>query len=182
VAAVIPGDPRQPTAQPIAPDAPRAVLDPGATVGWTGTARSGATIVLGLVIAVMTAGLAILTQLWALLVIGLVVIAIVVAMSSAVVRVDEHGVAIHSPLGWPRLRVPLDEVVRADVTTVRPLPDFGGWGWRAGRAGRVGIVMRRGEALLVERTGGRAVVATVDGAAAAAGLVNALADRARSTL
>jgi hypothetical protein len=40
-------------------------------------------------------------------------------------------------------------------------------------------VLRSGEALLVERTGGRSVAVTVDGAATAAGLLNALADHAR---
>jgi hypothetical protein len=57
--------------------------------------------------------------------------------------------------------------------------DFGGWGWRVGRGGRVGVVTRKGEGLLVERTGGRSIVVTVDGAAGAAGLLNALADRER---
>ena len=71
------------------------------------------------------------------------------------------------------------ELVRADVRDVRPFREFGGWGWRVGRGGRVGVVLRAGESLLVERTGGRSVVVTVDGARAAAGLVNSLADRSR---
>ena len=39
--------------------------------------------------------------------------------------------------------------------------------------------MRRGEAVLVERTGGRSVVVAVDDAHSSAGLLNAIADRDR---
>jgi hypothetical protein len=120
-----------------------------------------------------------MTRLWGLLIVVLLVFALVAAMSSAVVSVDDDGVTIRSPLGWPRIRIPLDEVVRADVTEVRPLRDFGGWGWRVGWHGRVGVVLRRGESLLIERTGGRSVVVTVDDAPTAAGTINALADRVR---
>jgi hypothetical protein len=39
--------------------------------------------------------------------------------------------------------------------------------------------LRGGESLLIERTGGRSDVVTVDGAFIAAGTLNALADQAR---
>ena len=58
--------------------------------------------------------------------------------------------------------------------------DFGGWGWRTGLGGdRTGVVLRTGEALKVERTGGRLFFITTDDAAGAAALLNTLADRAR---
>ncbi len=176
----VPGDPRQPTFEPVDATAPRVALAAGTPAAWTGSATSATAISAGLAAGVLVLALVLLTQIWALLVVVVFLFAIIVAMSSVVVRVDGSGVAIRSRIGWPRMRVPLDEVRRADVIDVRPLRDFGGWGWRVGRSGRVGVALRRGESLLVERTGGRSVVVTVDGARAAAGLVNALTDRARS--
>jgi hypothetical protein len=178
-AAAVPGDPHQPTAAPVPPDAPRAEVGAGEPAGWSGSARSPTAMFLAFAAGTLVIALVALTRLWALLIVAVVVVGLVTLMASVVVRVDEDGVTIGSPLGWPRLRIPLDEVVRADVTRVRPLRDFGGWGWRVGRAGRVGVALRAGEALLVQRTGDRSVVVTVDHATAAAGTVNALVDRVR---
>ncbi len=180
VGASVPGDIRQPTAEPVDSTAPRVALPVGEHATWTGATASRAAILLGLAAAALVLALVLLTDMWVLLVVVVLLFGLIASMSSAVVRVDGDGVTIHSPLGWPRTRVPLDEIVRADVAEVRPLRDFGGWGWRVGRGGRVGVALRRGEALLIERTGGRSLVVTVDGAAIAAGVVNALADRARS--
>ena len=179
VAIVVPGDPVLPTAEPVDADAPRVALDAGEGTVWSGTAESRVALAIGLVAAGLMLAFGVLTQLWALLAVGVAVFAIVASMSVVVVRIDRTGVSIRSPLGWPRTRVPLDEVVRADVIDVRPLRDFGGWGWRVGLGGRIGIALRGGESLLIERTGGRSDVVTVDGALVAAGTLNALADRAR---
>ena len=65
------------------------------------------------------------------------------------------------------------------MVDVSPFAEFGGWGYRVGRGGRVGIVLRSGPALQVERTGGRSLVVTVDDAATGAALLNTLAARAR---
>jgi len=173
------GDERQPTTEPVDSGAPRAAHADAGPATWTGAAASPMAMLAGLAAAVLVFALVLLTQFWGLLVVVILLVALIAAMSSAVVRVDSSGVTIRSSLGWPRTWVPLDEIVRADVTEVRPLRDFGGWGWRVGRKGRVGVALRRGEALLIERTGGRSVVVTVDDAATAAGLVNVLADRAR---
>jgi len=179
VAIVVPGDPALPTTEPVDADAPRVALDAGDGTVWLGTAESRVALAIGLVAAGLMLGFAVLTQLWALLIAGIAVFGLVASMSVVVVRIDRTGVSIRSPLGWPRTRIPLDEVVRANVIDVRPLRDFGGWGWRVGLRGRVGIVLRGGESLLIERTGGRSDVVTVDGALVAAGTLNALADRER---
>ena len=65
------------------------------------------------------------------------------------------------------------------MTTVSPLAEFGGWGYRVGRGGRVGVVLRTGEGLQVERSGGRSFVVTIDDAATGAALLNTLAARSR---
>ena len=74
----------------------------------------------------------------------------------------------------------IEEVEEAVVVQVNPLREFGGWGIRTGVGGRIGVVMRGGEALEVVRTGGRRVVVTVDDAATGAALLNTLAGRARA--
>jgi hypothetical protein len=178
-ALAVPKDARQPTTRAVDADAPRARLGAGQLTTWTGHASSPAALAIAVALTVLLLALAVFTQLWATLVLDVLAVGLVASMSSFDIRVDQTGVTIRSAIGLPRYRIPLDEVVRADVTEVSPMRDFGGWGWRVGRGGRVGIVLRKGAGLLIERTGGRSIVVTVDGAATAAGVINALADRAR---
>jgi hypothetical protein len=180
VAAVaVPGDPQQPTSAAVDAAAPRVALGTGERAVWIGHASSHAVYAIVAPLTVLLLAVAAFAQLWPLLAVDVLVVGLLLSMASFVVQVDQTGVSIRSTLGLPRYRIPLDEVVRADVTQVSPLRDFGGWGWRVGRGGRVGIVLRSGEGLLIERTGGRSIVVTVDDAATAAGLANTLADRAR---
>jgi hypothetical protein len=179
-AVAVPGDPRQPTTAPVPADAPRVKLVDGERAVWINRVGGRLALYLAVPIALTGVALAVWFRIWPALVVDVVVIVVLLTFTTFVVRVDHTGLTVRSAVGWPRYRVPLDEVVRAGVTQVSPLKDFGGWGWRVGRDGRLGVVLRRGEALLVERTGGRAVVITVDEAAKAAGLLNALADRART--
>ncbi|MEL7976017.1 DUF1648 domain-containing protein [Isoptericola sp. F-RaC21] len=178
-AALVPGDPAMPAEAPVPADAPRAALRDGERVVWLRRAAGGTGLAVGAVAVVVTAALAVVTDEWTMLVVPAVLAAIFVAMFAFTVRVDAAGLTVRSTAGWPGTRVPADEVVRASVTQVRPLRDYGGWGWRTARDGRVGVVLRAGEALLVERTGGRSFTVTVDDAAGAAALLNAMADRAR---
>jgi len=178
-ALLVPGDPRQPTVAAVDRTAPRVSLGAGERATWIGYADSKAALGVGLVAAAVVVAVVLVTGIWPVLALVILLLAVVAAMSSFVVRVDQSGLTVRSALGWPRTRVPLDEVVRADVIDVSPLRDFGGWGWRVGTGGRVGIALRTGPALLVERTGGRSIAITVDDATNAAGLLNALADRAR---
>ena len=179
VGVFVPGDPHRPTERPVAADAPRVRLLGAERAVWLGRASSPIGFIIGVPVAVAIVVIAVTTGLWWLLAEVGVIVLLFIGLSSFVVRVDDQGLSIRSTVGWPRTRVPLDEVVRADVATVSPVRDFGGWGWRTGRDGRVGIVLRKGEALLVQRTGDRSIVVTVDDAASAAGLLNALSDRQR---
>jgi hypothetical protein len=180
VAAVVPGDLRLPATEAVAADAPRVTLVDGERATWIARVSSPVAFVVGIPVLVLAVGLVWVTRAWAVAFVNVAVLLALVTLSSFVVRVDRDGLTVRSSLGWPRYRVPLDEIVRSDVTQVSPMREFGGWGWRVGRDGRVGVVLRKGEALIVQRTGGRAVVVTVDGAATAAGLLNALADRGRA--
>jgi hypothetical protein len=179
VGALVPGDPRLPASEAVAADAPRIELAAGQRTTWIARADARPAIGIGLITAAVVLTLVVVTRIWAMLVVAGLLATVIASMFRWVVRVDTTGLTICSAIGWPRVRVPLDELVRADVVQVRALRDFGGWGLRVGRAGRVGVILRSGEALLAERTGGRSVVVTVDEAATGAALLNALADQAR---
>jgi hypothetical protein len=96
------------------------------------------------------------------------------------VRVSDAGLVVRAAAGLPRFRVGLDDVEAVVVTHVEPMAQFGGWGIRLGVDGRFGVVVRRGDAIQVARTGKRPFVVTVDDAATGAALLKALAGRARA--
>jgi hypothetical protein len=108
------------------------------------------------------------------------VVPVVMFLQSVVdVRIDGSGLTVRALLGRPRLHVPASDVLRAEVRAhVSPLADFGGHGWRTSPGGAQGIVVRAGEALVVDRRDESPVVVTVDDAAGAA---EALTSAARST-
>lgn len=179
VGILIPGDPPLPTTDAVARDAPRTTLADGERTTWTGRAQAVPAIGAGVLVLVGLLALVIVIRLWALLIVVGLVGFLVLSMLQWVVRIDVTGLTIRSTLGWPRIRVPLNEVVRADVIDVRPLRDFGGWGLRVGRGGRLGIVLGKGKALLVQRTGDRSIAVTIADANDAAATLNTLADQAR---
>lgn len=125
--------------------------------------------------------LAAVTDSWYVAVLMVLPLPFVLTMLVWDVRVDTHGLTVRGAFGWPRQHVPAGEVVGATVRTVSPLGEFGGWGLRASANldGTVGVVVRGGEAIDVERSGGRRLVVTVDDAGTGAALLNAVAQRAR---
>ncbi|WP_051640191.1 DUF1648 domain-containing protein [Cellulomonas sp. URHE0023] len=175
-----PGDARQPTRESVPADAPRLPLSADETAAWVALAQSRTILVAGGAATAFVLSIAVLAELWVLALVAVALAVTMLAMARFSVVVDRRGLTARSALGWPRLAVPMDEVTQAEVVDVSPFPEFGGWGYRVGRGGRVGIVLRAGEALLVERTGGRSVVVTVDDAATGAALLNTLAARVRA--
>jgi hypothetical protein len=97
------------------------------------------------------------------------------------VRVGPDGLLVRSMVGFPRVHVPLDDVVSVRAVDCNPFGEFGGFGWRLGLDGRTGIVLRRGPAIEVERRGRRPLVVTVDGAAVGAAVLRAYLDRTPTT-
>lgn len=178
-AALVPGDPAMPAHEPVAADAPRTALRDGERAVWLRRAAGGPGLAVGAGAIAVTVVLAVVLETWAMLVVPVLLAGLFAAMFAFRVRVDAAGLTVRSALGWPGTHVPAAEVLAASVVEVSPLAEFGGWGWRVGRGGRVGVVLRKGEALLVERTGGRSLVVTVDDAASGAALLNAVAARAR---
>ena len=176
---LMPGDAHQPTDGAVPADAPRLDLGPDEAATWVAVAASRTMLTVGFAAAAVVLVVGVLVERWSLVPAAAGVVLVVLAMARFTVVVDRRGLAVRSSLGRPRIVVPLDEVVRAEVVEVSPVAEFGGWGYRVGRAGRVGIVLRSGQALQVERTGGRSLVVTVDDADTAAALLNTLAARSR---
>lgn len=180
IALLTPDDAPHSTAAPIPADAPTVPLANSEQITWVRAVgqRSGP----GIALAVLTfsAVLGATTRQWPLaIVLALVLGPMLIAELRWTVTVDRNGLTARSGLRWPTLHVPLDEVQGAEVVTVRPLREFGGFGLRIGLDGRTGAVLRKGPALQVHRTGGRVVVVTVDDAETGAAVLNTLASRAR---
>ncbi|GIF10530.1 DUF1648 domain-containing protein [Actinoplanes teichomyceticus] len=179
-ALLVGGDRHEPAAGPVAADAARITLAGGERAVWIRRAAGGPGRVVGAAAMLVVTLLAVALRQWALLTVPVALIAVFAIMFAFTVRVDATGLTVRSLAGWPAYHVPADEVERASVTEVHPMRQFGGWGWRVGRGGRVGIVLRSGGGLLVQQSGDRSFVVTVDDAATGAALLNTLADRARS--
>ncbi|MEU6761018.1 DUF1648 domain-containing protein [Streptomyces sp. NPDC046853] len=105
---------------------------------------------------------------------------LVAALARACVTVDRRGLTVSSGLvPWPRIRLPLDRIERADTRRISAFADYGGWGYRI-VPGRSGVIMRSGEALVVRRANGNDFAVTVEDSATAAALLNTLVDREAS--
>ena len=176
-AALTPADPVA-APGPVPPDATRSTVEAGERVMWTATVRSRGTDPQAVVWAVATLVLTVITGRGAVLS-ALVIPALLVALGHWRVTIDRSGIWARGLLGFPRTGLSLDQVVRADDELIRPVRDFGGFGVRSDLHGRYGLVLRKGEALTVERPGGGAFVVTVDGAHEGAALLNGLAERGR---
>ena len=102
---------------------------------------------------------------------------LIAAFSRACVTVDRRGLTVSPGLvPWPRVRLSLDRIERADSRQISAFADYGGWGYRI-VPGRSGVIMRSGEALVVRRANGNDFAVTVEDSATAAALLNALVDR-----
>jgi len=181
VAWLVPGDPRQPTGTPIPVGARRLPLPESETATWVRSVQwvSPVWIVVGSIGFGAAIGAAARSW-WLALVLAAFLGTLLVTATAWTVTVDRLGLTARSRLPRPRIVVPLEEVEVADVVQVDPLREFGGWGLRTGLGGRVGVVVRKGAALEVVRTGGRRVVVTVDDAETGAALLNTLAARTRA--
>ncbi|WP_125774962.1 DUF1648 domain-containing protein [Antribacter gilvus] len=179
-ALLVPRDRAVPAEAAVPADALRLGLSQDERAVWFARATGGSGLVVGGGAIALTTVIAVVTGTWALLAVPALLLPATVATFVFVVRVDTEGLTVRSALGWPGTHVPADEVVRADVVDVHPLRQFGGWGWRVGLAGQVGVVLRGGQGLRVEQTGGRSLVVTVDDARDAAALLNTMAERART--
>lgn len=179
IALVTPDDTKSPAEASPPSDAKRIPLNDSERAVWVARAVSLPTlligsggIAIGLIVMILT------QQFWLLVGLALLIL-VITSMSIWTVKVDATGLTVRSVLKNPRTHQPISEIVRTDVVSIRALREFGGWGWRVGKDGRSGIVLRSGDALQVTRTAGRVFVVTVSNPAAGAALLNTYADRNR---
>jgi hypothetical protein len=178
--------PKQETRRdPMTPGA-EIVVAPGERVVWVrSVAMRGWFTVLMFVLAVALGafGVAILPESqwvgWLLIAVAVFIGGAAATMTSVSVTVNEHGLTVRGGFGWPSTHVPLEDIESAEVATINGMADFGGWGWRL-RPGAKGIVLRDGDGIWVKRRSTRDFAVTVDDAATGAGLLTALAARARA--
>lgn len=109
-----------------------------------------------------------------LLIMPVVLTLVFLAMLHFRVTIDHNGVEVRSVLGVPRTKVPLNEILHAQVTKTEAFGDFGGWGWRINSSGYTGIISRSGLSITVQRTGNRGLVITTPDAEAAVTTLNKL--------
>lgn len=174
-----------------APEPASVAVAAGERVVWLQTAtvsRAGLAVLgIALLIAVVSAATAVAAEIGragaagagALTATGVTLLVIVAVATTIVfrVRIDDGGLHVRSALGWPRVRIPRDDIARAEVVHVEPFAEYGGWGWRGAMGSGTGVVTRRGEALRVTRRDGRIFTVTVDDATTAAGLLRGLDER-----
>lgn len=159
--------------------APRLTLGEGESATWTRTVGSRALFACGPALLALGVLVALVAD-WGSALTLLVPGALLSGMAGARVTVDRHGLTATAPwLPWPRLRVPLDRIEEATSRDINAMKDMGGWGYRA-HPGRSGLVLRSGDAIVARLTTGSEFVITVDDAATAAALLNALVARDRA--
>ncbi|MBX3311725.1 MAG: DUF1648 domain-containing protein [Microbacteriaceae bacterium] len=134
-------------------------------------------------LAIFVLALFLLWEVWVsivLLVTGLVVVAGALTLSWSIV-ISEKGFTAISSLGVWRINIPIEKIVSASVADIEPFTDFGGYGLRLNPTmSMFGIVLRKGDALIIERSDKkRSFVVTVDDAETGAGLLNAYVARNR---
>jgi hypothetical protein len=94
------------------------------------------------------------------------------ALTSVRVAFGPHGLRVGAgPWGWPVRVVSGAEIVGARAE-VRDPAALGAWGYHD-RPGHAVIMVRPGECLVLDLAGERSLAVAVDGAAAAAGVINA---------
>lgn len=173
----VPGDRPDPAHGAVS--GPHLPLSSHERAAWSRQVTSPVGLAIGGASTVTMLVLAIVLRMPALILIAALLGALLATMLAFRVSVDASGLRLRSALGWPRTQVPATEIVGVEVTDVSPFREFGGWGVRVGRGGEVGWVLRAGEGIRVQRTGGRDLVVTVPDAATGAALLGTLAERAR---
>ncbi|MFI9202561.1 DUF1648 domain-containing protein [Streptomyces sp. NPDC053048] len=170
--------PEPETAPEPSADAARLSLGDTETAAWSRVAGSRVLPVTGVVVLAVGIVVGFATG-WTSALPVLIPAVPLMLLTGARVTADRRGITVTPALvSWPRLTVPLERIVEAGHRPVRPLRDFGGWGYRA-RPGASGIVLRSGDAITARLTTGSEFVVTVDDAATAAALLNTLAERRR---
>lgn len=160
--------------------AARLTLASGERAAWFGTTAMGRPGVILLTVAVLalivvTVGVALADSdaWWIMAAVTILLIALIATTLVFRVRASADGLRVRSVTGWPRWNIPAADITGARAVQVNPMGEFGGWGLRFAVDGRMGVVLRTGEALQVTRRSGRTLVVTIDDARTAAAVLTA---------
>lgn len=173
--------PRVRIARPAEQDAEPMPLEETERAFWLGETRAsalflwvvgvGLVAIAGGVVLMYTAG----TEFWWIMLLILLLLAVASAASLWFsIYVNDAGLSVRSMLGWPKFYVPASDIDHVAVAHIAPISEFGGWGIRWG-SGKLGIVMRTGEGIIVTRRDGRIFAITVDDAETGAAVLAAAA-------
>ena len=159
--------------------APLPLLE-GQTVVWTSVAVMSRWFTVSLTaVIVLMAGGALFAAPHYLLGTAAVLGLLLLGFSVFKVSVGRQGILIRGYLGFPKIRVPLDQIVQVTLVEVAPMQEWGGWGWRL-RPGGQGIITRAGSAIQVLRRDGKIVVVTAEDSTVGCATLAALVERVRS--
>lgn len=164
-----------------APSMHQPLPGPASAVAGHATAWRGRTPVA--VVMLVMAGVLVVVSLaigwfagWLVLVIFVPVVALLAASSVYEVTVGVDGVSVAGAvLGFPRVRVPLNQITAATAGSVDAW-SFGGWGIRMGANGESAVITRSGPALAVTRTDGAMLRVSLDRPEEPAELLTSLID------
>ena len=167
-------------AAPPPADAPRANITPDADFLWVGKTSINPALLWGFIIifVLIFGAIAITSRTWWLILLGLLPIVVTLSLSPFTVRITPAGLSGKSPIGWPKKTITAAQIDQASVVEVKPLAEFGGWGYRLTTGGVEGIVLRKGPGIRIDYGKNSALVITLnEGADEAAALLNTAADR-----
>ncbi|MDI3404745.1 hypothetical protein [Streptomyces cavernicola] len=109
---------------------------------------------------------------------GLLMLFGTLAFVHVAVRVDRDSLEVRcGHLGLPRRRIPLSQIVAADFAAEVCPRQWGGWGYRWRPQKGTAVIVRRGEAVVLELGDGHRFTVTVDDAESA---VRVIRDRLRT--
>lgn len=173
------------TSTPPAGLMPAQPREPGGDDGevWTRVVVIAApAVVVATSVTLLMVVLALATDAWWMVLVAALLVLTIGAMFAVGVVVDGSGLRVGGPLGWPRVRIGIDDITAVATAEVHALRAFGGWGYRMAFAGPMagakGFVLRSGTAIAVTRRSGAVEVVVVDDAATGAALLEAHRRRA----
>lgn len=164
---------------PLAPSADPMPVNDGERIAWSRTVVMpprglwligiGATATLAGLIVTVVAG-----SYWPIaLACFVVIVALLAVMVAWRVTIDHRGLHVRSAVGWPNIVIPVSDIESVRAIHVNPFAEFGGWGYRWDTANRMGVVVRAGDAIEVERMSGKRFVVTVPDAVTGASVLSA---------
>lgn len=152
-------------------------LGPGELVVWNQEITAWIFLLTGGIGGIALLSVAMVTPLWFLAPLGGVLLLLGIVCGRWSVTVDHRGLSCSTFFGLGRFNMPANTQTIADVTDVRGITEFLGWGFRIGSAGSVALILHNGEALRVQDPQGRSLTVTVKDPATPAALFNAQAER-----